>query len=83
MAFSGFIPTVDTWDPSLTDRTGTRVLIAHGRNDPVIDVEFARRARDTLGDAGLEVDYSESDATHTIDSADVPRAASWLAGTIE
>lgn len=83
MAFSGFIPTVEEWEPSLEDRTGTRVLIAHGRNDPVIEVEFARRARDTLGDAGFDLDYRESDATHAIDPADVPRAASWLAVTIE
>jgi phospholipase/carboxylesterase len=83
MAFSGFIPTVEGWAPSLADRTGTRVLIAHGRNDPVIGVEFARRARELLEPAGFAVDYRESDATHSIDPADVPRAAAWLHETIE
>jgi phospholipase/carboxylesterase len=78
LAFSGFIPTVPGWEPDLAGRTETRVLVAHGRRDPVIDVSFARRARDLLESAGFEVDYRESDAGHTIDPADLPRAASWL-----
>jgi phospholipase/carboxylesterase len=83
MAFSGFIPSVEGWEPSLADRTTTRVLIAHGRNDPVIGVEFARGARELLEPAGFAVDYRESEATHSIDPADVPRASAWLASTIE
>jgi phospholipase/carboxylesterase len=83
LAFSGFIPTVEGWEPSFADRTGTRVLVAHGRNDPVIGVEFARDARELLEQAGFDVDYRESEATHSIDPADVPRAAAWLANTIE
>jgi len=79
LAFSGFIPTVDGWQPDLAGRAGTGVLIAHGRQDPVIGVEFARTARQLLEQAGLEVDYRESDAGHQIDPRDIPRAADWLA----
>ena len=82
LAFSGFIPTVEGWEPDLTGRAATRGLIAHGRNDPVIDVEFARQARQLLEGAGLEVDYRESDAAHNIDPADIPRATAWLATTL-
>lgn len=82
LAFSGFIPEVEGWTPQLSDRTGTRVLIAHGIRDPVIDVDFARRARDMLEQAGFEVDYRESDAAHNIDPRDVPRARSWLDATL-
>jgi len=78
LAFSGFIPTVEGWEPDLDGRAGTRVLIAHGRNDPVIDVEFARRAGELLEGTGFDVDYRESEATHTIDPADVPRTVAWL-----
>jgi phospholipase/carboxylesterase len=78
LAFSGFIPTVEGWEPELAGREQTRVLIAHGRRDPVIDVDFARRARDRLESAGFHVDYRESDVIHTIDAADIPRAAAWL-----
>jgi phospholipase/carboxylesterase len=78
LAFSGFIPTVEGWEPQLAGRESTRVFIAHGRRDPVIDVEFARDARDRLLAAGFDVDYGESDAIHTIDAADIPRATGWL-----
>lgn len=79
LAFSGFIPTVEGWEPSLEDRTSTRVFIAHGRRDAVIEVAFARAARERLQEAGFEVDYRESEAAHNIDSADLARAHDWLA----
>jgi phospholipase/carboxylesterase len=82
LAFSGFIPTVEGWQPSFENREGTRVFIAHGRQDPVMSVEFARNARDTLTAGGLEVEYHESDAAHYIDPAHVPAAVSWLAGVV-
>lgn len=79
LAFSGFIPTVEDWEPSLGDRAPrTRVLIAHGQHDPVIDVSFARRGRELLGGAGFEVDYRESQAAHDVDPHDIPRVAAWL-----
>jgi phospholipase/carboxylesterase len=78
LAFSGFVPTVEGWAPSLADRTGTRVFIAHGRHDPVMDVSFARRARELLQDGGLDVTYHESDAAHNIDPAHVPDAVRWV-----
>jgi phospholipase/carboxylesterase len=79
LAFSGFVPTVVGWEPELAGRADTRVFVAHGRRDPVIDVAFARRARELLGAGGLEVDYRESEAGHNIDPADLPRAMQWLA----
>ena len=82
LAFSGFIPTVEGWQPHLADRTSARVFIAHGRRDPVIEVGFARRARDLLEADGLEVSYHESDVAHQIDSAHVPAAKQWLSRVI-
>jgi phospholipase/carboxylesterase len=78
LAFSGFIPTVEGFEPELAERTLTSVFIAHGRNDPVIGVDFARRANARLREAGLEVEYHESDAQHYIDPRDVARAEAWL-----
>ena len=82
LAFSGFIPTVDGWQPSLADRQSLRVLIAHGRNDPIMDVNFARQARELLEAGGLPVEYHESDAAHHIDPAHVPAAVEWLGATL-
>jgi phospholipase/carboxylesterase len=82
LAFSGFIPTVDGWEPELGSRADLPVFIAHGRRDPIMDVEFARRAQALLGAAGLPVEYHESDAAHHIDPAHVPAAVEWLASTL-
>jgi phospholipase/carboxylesterase len=82
LAFSGFVPVVEGWEPDLADRRGLRVFIAHGRNDPIMEVEFARRARELLESGGLEVEYHESDVAHSIDPAVVPAAIAWLRTTL-
>jgi phospholipase/carboxylesterase len=78
LAFSGFIPVVEGWEPDLEGREGMPVFIAHGRRDPVMDISFARNARDLLEGAGLDVEYHESDAAHHIDPDHVPAAVEWL-----
>jgi phospholipase/carboxylesterase len=82
LAFSGFIPAIDDWQPDLATRTAVRVFIAHGRRDQVIDVAFARAAAERLRDAGLPVDYHESDAAHHIDPREIPSAGAWLKDTL-
>jgi phospholipase/carboxylesterase len=82
LAFSGFVPTVDGWEPDLAGRTATRAFIAHGRQDPIMDVSFARSARERLEAGGLPVEYHESDAGHHIDPAHVPAAIAWLRQTL-
>jgi phospholipase/carboxylesterase len=73
LAMSGFVPTVEGWQPDLVSRRGLPVLIHHGRQDPIISVEFARRAFELLDQAGLEVTYLESDAGHWLPPELVPR----------
>jgi phospholipase/carboxylesterase len=84
LAFSGFVPTVEGWQPDVAGRAaaGLRAFIAHGRRDPVMEVGFARQARDLLEAGGVPVDYHESDAAHHIDPAHVPAAVSWLGETL-
>jgi phospholipase/carboxylesterase len=82
LAFSGFIPTVERWEPGLAERRELRVFIAHGRADPIMEVGFARRARETLEGAGLPLEYLESDVAHQIDPAHIPTAQAWLAATL-
>jgi phospholipase/carboxylesterase len=79
LAFSGFVPTVENWQPDLASRPNLPVLIAHGRRDPIMDVAFARGARALLEAGGLPVEYHESDAGHHIDPEHVPAATRWLA----
>jgi phospholipase/carboxylesterase len=81
LVFSGFIPTVEGWEPDLS-RNDMPVFIAHGRRDPVMDIGFAWSARDLLENAGFPVEYHESDAAHHIDPVHVPPATEWLSRTI-
>ncbi len=82
LAFSGFVPTVEDWQPSLADRTATRAFIAHGRNDPIMEVGFGQRARDLLEAGGLDVTYRESEIGHQIDPAHLSEATAWLGETL-
>jgi len=82
LAFSGFVPTVEGWEPSLADRGGTRAFVSHGRRDPVIGVEFAERARELLEAGGLELTYRESELGHQIDPAHLREASAWLGETL-
>jgi phospholipase/carboxylesterase len=78
LALSGFVPTVDGWRPSFEDRPATRAFLAHGRNDPVIGLEFAHSAREQLEAGGLAVEYHESDLGHQVDPSQLREAAKWL-----
>jgi phospholipase/carboxylesterase len=76
LAFSGFVPTVEGWEPRVP--RPTKVFIAHGRRDPIMDVHFAHDAERLLLDAGMDVEYQESDAGHWIDPPAAARATAWL-----
>ena len=67
VALSGFIPTVEGWSLRDDIPRGFPVAIGHGTRDPVISVEFAHVARDTLTAQGADVTYHESPIGHQID----------------
>lgn len=82
LAFSGFVPTVEGWQPSFADRAATRVFISHGNRDPVISVEFGHRARDLVTAAALPLEYRESELGHQIDPGHLADAGAWLEETL-
>jgi phospholipase/carboxylesterase len=73
IAWSGFIPTVEGFELDLED--APPVAIGHGTYDPIIPVEWGRRAAAALEHAA----YRESPLPHAID----PRFAYELAGWVE
>jgi phospholipase/carboxylesterase len=81
LALSGFIPTVDGWELDL-EPPFPPIAIVHGEYDPVIPVEFARRARTTLEDAGAELLYRELPVDHTIDPAVLPELRQVVAAAV-
>jgi phospholipase/carboxylesterase len=82
LAFSGFVPTVNGWQPDFASRSGLPAFIAHGRADPIIEVGFGRRARDLLATHDLAVSYHETDGAHQIEADEVKLAAEWLGRTL-
>jgi phospholipase/carboxylesterase len=82
LAFSGFVPVVEGWEPSFRDRHGTRAFVSHGRRDSVIEVGFAHSAHELLEAGGLEVEYHESELGHKIDPAHLWNAEAWLTVTV-
>lgn len=78
LALSGFVPTVEGWSADVAGRAGLPVLIAHGSQDPVISVEFARQARALLEAGGADVEYHETPMGHTIDPRVLPDIQRWL-----
>jgi phospholipase/carboxylesterase len=78
VAMSGFIPQVEGWSPQLEHREGLPVLIHHGRNDPVIEVDFGRRAAELLEDGALDVTYLETDAGHWLPPEAAHEAAAFV-----
>ena len=78
IALSGFMPTVPGYALDLA-KPLPRVAIGHGALDPVISVEWSRRARDLLTEAGADVTYRESPSmAHAVDPAFFRELPAWL-----
>jgi phospholipase/carboxylesterase len=78
LAISGFVPTVEGWEPDRSRLDGLPVAIAHGSEDPIIPVDFGRAARDLATEAGAEVLYRENRVAHFIDPNVVGDLAAWV-----
>ena len=77
LALSGFVPTVDGFELDL-DPPLARYAVGHGTLDPVIRVEWGRRARTLLEEAGAEVRYAEYPLPHAIHPGFLLQARDWL-----
>jgi predicted esterase len=75
---SGFIPTVDGWQPALDTRAGLPIFITHGASDPIISVQFARDARARLEAAALGVEYHEHQGGHHLDPRTLAQMTAWV-----
>lgn len=78
IALSGFVPTVEGFSLDREREPRPPVAIGHGALDPVISVEWGRRARALLEGAGFDVLYHEYPLPHAVDPAFVAELASWL-----
>ena len=81
-AFSGFIPTVPGFELDLAGLDGYPVAIGHGIYDSMIEVDWGRKAKETLETAGADVRYQESPMPHTIDPAWVEKVAGFVSDVL-
>lgn len=78
IALSGFVPTVPGFELDLS-APFPRLAIGHGALDPVISVDWSRRARELLEEAGAEPVYRESPTLgHSIDPGFLRELPGWL-----
>jgi phospholipase/carboxylesterase len=77
LALSGFMPTVEGFELDL-GLPLPRYAIGHGTLDPVIRVEWGRRARTLLEEAEAEVRYAEYPLPHTIHPGFLLQVRDWL-----
>jgi len=82
MALSGFIPTVDGFELDLTPPLPP-VAIGHGTYDPVISVDWGRKAKALLEEAGAEVLYKESPIPHSVDPSFIVELQPWVSDVVE
>jgi phospholipase/carboxylesterase len=82
IALSGFIPTVDGFELDLSPPLPP-VAIGHGTYDPVISVEWGRKAKALLEEAGAEVLYRESPIPHSVDPSFIVELQPWVSDVVE
>ena len=78
IALSGFIPTVEGFELDLSAPLPP-TAIGHGTYDPVISVDWSRRAKQQLDEAGADVLYREYPLPHAIDPRYLSELSSWVA----
>ena len=81
VALSAFIPTVEGFALDL-ERALPPVAIGHGAYDPVIEVGWGRRAKETLEAAGAEVLYREYPLPHAVDPRFLIELAPWISTSL-
>jgi len=81
IALSGFMPTVPGFGLDL-EQPLQPVAIGHGTLDPVISVDWGRRAKETLEAAGADVLYREYPLPHAVDPRFLDELAPWIASRL-
>lgn len=64
---------------ALPDLAGRRVLVAPGRDDPIVPAALSARLAEVLRSAGAEVTVETAEATHMLTRADFAAAQRWWA----
>ena len=81
VALSTWLPEVLAGDlPQVEGQREFPVLMLHGRKDPMVPVERARKSQDVLEAMGVDLTYQEFDMAHEIRPEALQTLLSWLGG---
>jgi len=82
LAMSGFVPTVEGWEPELEGREDLPIFITHGARDVVIELGFAQQARENFEEAGMTIDWFEHPDGHHLDGNAFPPMKTWVKNSV-
>lgn len=78
VAHSGYLPELRTLKFQWPAAARTRYFIAHGTEDPVIPVEFARKVRQIFTEHKVPFEYREYPFQHQISEVSLSDLSEWL-----
>jgi phospholipase/carboxylesterase len=83
ICFGGRIPSLDKpysqlKPEDLQKGSGLRVFIAHGIDDPALNIQNARQARALLEQHGYKPEYFEFEGGHEVSPEAIKKVAAWL-----
>jgi phospholipase/carboxylesterase len=82
IANSGYVPEGTHLSFRWRELGNLAYFIAHGREDPVIPIDFARRAKRLFEDSTAQVEYREYDMVHEISEESLRDSAAFLEGLL-
>ena len=83
VAHSGYIPEVSHLSFRWDGLQNTSFFVAHGTEDPIIPVRWARRAKELLDASPARSELREYPMAHTISDRSASDAAAWLRAALD
>jgi len=79
IALSTYLPLTDKVDAEINrHQSRLDIFMAHGTEDPVINVEWAIRSRDKLANIGANIEWHEYRMAHAVCGQEVEHLSAWM-----
>lgn len=78
VAHSGYVPENTSLRFAWERLNGLSIFLAHGTQDPIVGIEFGRRANELLSKTSADFTYREYPIPHTISEESLADLSDWL-----
>ena len=83
LALSTYLPMMEaTREEAHTANYATAILMAHGREDPLIPIEAAKNSSEFLVELGYSLQWLEYNMAHAVCPEEIRDIADWLSGVL-